>query len=248
MNNMQGIIFDKDGTLLDFEAFWLPVTEGALDTLAKWFGLPEDAALRAARRLGVAEGRARKDGILCAGTYSMIAAEVLSVFSEYGKQIAKEEMEGATPRAFEENMCRGNVVPAVPDLAELLRALRSEGNRLFVATTDTPFGTAACLKALGLDGLFDAVYTDGSGCPVKPDPYIVGDIVQKYGICRSRLAMVGDTRTDLDFAERGGIFGIAYLRGASDDAAFASRAGLIIRDLHELRGVWDIIRKEEGHG
>ena len=247
MNNMQGIIFDKDGTLLDFEAFWLPVTEGALDALIKQFGLPEDAALRAARRLGIAEGRAKKDGILCAGTYSAIAAEVLSVFSEYGKQIAKEEMEGAVLRAFEENMCRGEVVPAVPDLAELLQALRSEGNRLFVATTDAPFGTAACLKALGIDLYVYLFYTDGGGCPVKPDPRIVEDIVQKYGICRSRLAVVGDTRTDLDFAERGGIFGIAYLRRAGEDAAFASRAGLIIRDLHELRGVWDIIRKEEGY-
>ena len=40
---MKGIIFDKDGTLLDFEAFWLPVTDGVLKDLAHKFCVSAEA-------------------------------------------------------------------------------------------------------------------------------------------------------------------------------------------------------------
>ena len=41
MGKIRGILFDKDGTLMDFEAIWLPVLDELVEGLAQQFQLQE---------------------------------------------------------------------------------------------------------------------------------------------------------------------------------------------------------------
>lgn len=230
----RGVIFDKDGTLLDFEAFWLPVTEGALNELAHKFCVSEQAVRAAEEKLGISGGRAERNGVLCAGTYAQMAEIVREVFSEYGTEAAEREMYREVCRAFEENMHRGEILPSSARLKDTLLALKKEDYRLFVATTDNAGITAACLQKLGIEGLFDGVYTDGAGYPAKPDPFIVDMIVKEHGAEREGLAMVGDTRTDLFFARRGRILGIGYAQNEREKRLLAPLADEVIGDFCEL--------------
>lgn len=230
----KGIIFDKDGTLLNFEAFWLPVTESVLTELARKFCVSKEAVQAAEERLGIDSGKADKSGVLCAGTYAEMSEIVRTVFSVYGTETAEREMYRELCRSFGENMNRGEIVPIAPGLKELLFGLKDGGYSLFVATTDNAGLTSVCLKKMGIHGLFDGVYTDGAGYPAKPDPYVIEQIVREHSIAKERLAMVGDTRTDLLFARRGGIAGIGYAADEQVKAFLAPFADALVCDLCEL--------------
>lgn len=240
---MKGIIFDKDGTLLDFEAFWLPVTDGVLKDLAHKFCVPAAAEETAKQKIGIHDGKVGKNSVLCAGTYAQMSEIVRSVFSQFGTEAAEKEMYRELCRAFEENMFRGVVVPTTPDLRELLLYLKTQGIKLFVATTDNFSITSACLKKLGTEGLFDGVFTDGAGYPPKPDPYIIEMIAKEYAVPRENLLMVGDTCTDLLFARNGRIKA-AYISQENEDAVLSPSPDFLIRDLNELRSVGRFLHKE----
>lgn len=233
---MKGIIFDKDGTLLNFEAFWLPITDGVLKDLAHKFCVPAAAEETAKQKIGIHDGKVGKNSVLCAGTYAQISEIVRSVFSQFGTEAAEKEMYRELCRAFEENMFRGVVVPTTPDLRDLLLYLKTQGIKLFVATTDNFSITSACLKKLGVDGLFDGVFTDGAGYPPKPDPYIIEKIAKEYAVPRENLLMVGDTCTDLLFARNGRIKA-AYVSQENEDAVLSPSPDFLMRDLNELRSV-----------
>lgn len=233
---MKGIIFDKDGTLLNFEAFWLPVTDGVLKDLAHKFCVPAAAEETAKQKIGIHGGKVGRNSVLRAGTYAQMSEIVRSVFSQFGTEAAEKEMYRELCSAFEANMFRGEVVPTTPNLRELLQSLKTQGVKLFVATTDNLSITSVCLKKLGADGLFDGVFTDGAGYPPKPDPYIIERIAKEYAVPRENLLMVGDTCTDLQFARNGRIKA-AYVSQENEGAVLSPSPDFLMRDLNELRSV-----------
>lgn len=234
---MKGIIFDKDGTLLDFEAFWLPVTDAAVKDLAHKFCVPVEAENSVKQKIGIHEGRVSRNSVLCAGTYAQMSEIVRAVFSDFGTEAAGKEMYRELCRAFEKNMFLGKVVPTTPDLRNLLQFLKTQGVKLFVATTDNVSITSECLKKLKTEDLFDGVFTDGAGYPPKPDPYIIGKIMRRYAVPSNDLMMVGDTCTDLLFARKGQIKATAYISQEDDISCLSPPADFLIRNLNELRNI-----------
>ena len=67
---IKGIIFDKDGTLLKFKEFWIPVARAAAESVLQETGCPKDAADEMLRAAGAYDGI---NGKLCSGTYADIA-------------------------------------------------------------------------------------------------------------------------------------------------------------------------------
>ena len=79
---IKAIIFDKDGTLLDFDAYWLKAAEHALDIILKSFmaeDVPFDDVMCA---LGVNDGITSIKGVLCCGTYAQIGTEIQKILTK----------------------------------------------------------------------------------------------------------------------------------------------------------------------
>ena len=69
---MRAVLFDKDGTLMQFVPFWAAVADKALSALSLRLGAPEKAAaLKAA--VGLHGDAVAGDGVLCAGTYAQLS-------------------------------------------------------------------------------------------------------------------------------------------------------------------------------
>ena len=66
--SIKAIIFDKDGTLIDFDFFWVPISRAAIEDILEELEcksvLPEDVLLS----LGVEDSITNIDGILCGST------------------------------------------------------------------------------------------------------------------------------------------------------------------------------------
>lgn len=230
------IIFDKDGTLLDFDAFWIPVTEAAVRVTLDQLGVSCDLTAEILCAFGVQNGVTSIDGVMCCGTYKLMTQVMYEILCKHGYGGTLETVELLLARACEENTSVGVLKPTSQKLLETLAALKSRGKRLAVVTTDSREITLTCLKSLGIAHFFDTVYTDDGDidCPPKPSPYCLLDFCKRYGVDPARAAVVGDTLTDVRFAKNAGAISIALAKAEHNANILSGKADMIISDLAEL--------------
>lgn len=218
------IIFDKDGTLLDFDALWVPVTEEAIRTAARILEVKDPPVDRILEDLGIRNGITAIDGTVCKGTYTQIGKIVWEHFFQVGCTASCAAVSEAVVTAYNGAIHKGRIKPACPDLAQTMQRLADRGIKLFVVTTDNRSITDACLEKLGIFSFFTDVFTDDGRMPTKPDPACAEYIMSTYGIARENILMVGDTETDAHFAENAGISVI----GVAKDEENARKLGVFM--------------------
>ena len=230
----EAVIFDKDGTLLDFDAFWVSVSVSAIRELLVRFGreeIPTEAFLSA---FGVTDGVTDIDGVLCKGTYEEMGEVAHGVLSAYGCAATRKDVIAALNEAYKKNTASGTVKPTDPRLAETLTELKSRGIRLAVVTTDNTYITRKSLESLGVWELFDAVYTDDGHTPTKPDPFCAEDLCRRFGLSKEGVVMVGDTMTDVRFAKNAGIRVFALAKDEKCRARLSPYADAVVEKLSEI--------------
>ena len=84
------VVFDKDGTLMDFDAFWVNVSISAVKKVLVLTG-KEDADIgKVLKAFGVENGVTDIDGTLCKGTYAELGIALYNVLKEYGCENTSE--------------------------------------------------------------------------------------------------------------------------------------------------------------
>ena len=68
LREIEAVIFDKDGTLLDFDSFWVKVSQKATEKVLSSFGAEKDLVFRILETLGVHNGITDINGVLCKGS------------------------------------------------------------------------------------------------------------------------------------------------------------------------------------
>ncbi len=229
---IRGIVFDKDGTLLDYERFWLPVAEAAIRVLT---GDAGDAFLSAALldSIGARDGIR---GVLCYGTYGMIAERMSEVLRSVGRDAVTA---GETSAAFEACIGHGEIVAACADIGGLFRELRRRGLYLGVVTSDNAALTGVCLDALGLADAFDMILCDDGVTPPKPAPDHMLAFCRRFGLTPDEVIMVGDTRTDLLFARNSGAFGVGVAADEDARVTLTCEGGVVLPDISLLPAYLD---------
>ena len=235
----QAIIFDKDGTLIDFDAFWVAVSIKAIEEVLEQVG--EDRALRDTilEAFGVHDGVTDLNGVLCKGTYEQMGEIVYRILQENGSTLPCDEVVKLVLDAYNRNSDAGDVKPTCPELADVLADLKARGIKLAVVTTDNRKITDLCLAKLGIADLFDHIYTDDGDAPTKPDPACAVDFCRRAGVEKSKdtVVMVGDTMTDMRFAHNSGITAVALARSEQSRAVLAPHADAVIAAMTQLSAV-----------
>lgn len=233
----KGVIFDKDGTLLDFEALWTEVAFYALRHIFKQLDISEKWYTGALRAIGVKEDGADVDGVLCKGTYGDVSQTLHGYFTENGIQTQWKQVYAVTVDAFHKSADKGKIAPTCPDIRGTLNALKSLGIKLAVMTSDDTFVTEKCLRALGIDDLFDVIYTDDGTHPNKPDPYCINAFCEAFGLKKEEVAMVGDSLTDVTFAKNGGVFAVGVAKTKENAMFLTGKADVVVHDISLLKEV-----------
>ncbi len=228
------VIFDKDGTLLDFDAFWIAVSEKAIEDVLAKLGMGSVPTKQILSAFGVENGTTDIEGVLCKGTYEQMGRIVYDILKTYGCSASCEEVTRLVTQAYNENSSAGEIKPTCPELATTLRALKASGKRLAVVTTDNEQITRKCLKKLGIYELFDMVYTDNGTYPVKPDPYCALDFCNRFGLDKESVVMVGDTLTDVRFARNAGISVVGLAATKKNRDLLAPVADGVVTDIAAL--------------
>ena len=202
--NVKGIIFDKDGTLMEYEAFWVKIAKEAVaDTLVRI-----DADIALAEKILSASGydgtNVAIDGVMCCGTYSDFAAMMWAVLADNGVSVDKEALQKQIEKSYYESFSKGDVIPACDNLRNVLENIKSKGIKIALVTNDSVCGTEHCLKRLGISHVFHRVYADDGVTPPKPDPYRIHQFCREENISPENIVVVGDTVADMLFAQNAG--------------------------------------------
>jgi len=203
VSDIAAILFDKDGTLFDFDATWGAWARGVVFELARG-----DVALaeRLARTIGydLAAQRFERHSAVIAGTVEEVAQ--LMVPHLPGRSVSDLVVD------LDAAACRAPQVAAV-DLDHCLGGLREAGLRLGVATNDSEASARAQLQRAGVEGLFDFIAGYDSGFGGKPAPGQLLAFAAQVGVAPARVAMVGDSLHDLAAARAAGMTALAVLTG-----------------------------------
>lgn len=98
-------------------------------------------------------------------------------------------------------------------MVELVSDLHRAGVRIAVASNKFQEGTEYLVRKYFPGIPFTAILGNRPGYPLKPDPEIVGEVLRSAGVGAADAVLVGDSMTDMQTAENGGIASIAVTWG-----------------------------------
>ncbi len=221
--NADLVVFDKDGTLIDFHALWSPRAERAIETICSLLGSDKILAKNLAAALGYNPQIARvtSQGPLASGTRSEMEIVVATIL--YQHQIPWDKAKDLACRHF------GPVMTTPPTIAEFkprgkvqkcISRLKDSGIRIAIATSDDREPTEATLRELNLTQAVDLILcADEPSTPSKPDSSALHYISQQLGVSIDRTVMVGDTVSDLNMARKAGVALTVGIIGGADETA-----------------------------
>ena len=222
------VIFDKDGTLIEFHAMWSGWAIALADDLRIATGrVVQGAAVRDARLR-------RRDRVRPCPTADLRRPRCHG--SAIGRG-ASSSTTGLTPdqadRALDDRLARSGPGRAwrrpLADLGALFERLHRDGRKVAVATSDDRDPTVRTLAALGIAGAIDAVVCADDGVAVKPAPDMVRWLCAATGVRVDRAAVVGDSPADLRMGRAAGAdLTIGVLTGVGSRADLEPLADSII--------------------
>lgn len=130
----------------------------------------------------------------------------------------------------------------------LLRDLSEADLRLVVATSAKKAELEPLLKVCGADKWIESATSSDDAERSKPDPDILGAAIEKLGLPRDQVVMLGDTPYDVEAARRAGVRVIALRCGGWSAADLA--ADEVYADPADLADHLDesLLGRGVGHG
>ena len=233
----KGIVFDKDGTLLDFNQTWLPVYQIAAFELAN-----NDARLAQelleCHGFDQAANRVVGGSLLAAGNNREIAGAWAEHLPEINNEIKLEAFYARLNQIFHEQVALHST--PVKELQSTLHKLKQLGLKLGVATSDSYQGIHQTLQSFEVLHNFEFLCGYDSGNGVKPEPGMVLAFCEAMSLMPAEVIVVGDNRHDIEMgrnAQAGLCVGV--LTGTSTRDELEVLADIVFDDISSLIGLID---------
>jgi phosphoglycolate phosphatase len=227
------VVFDKDGTIIEFRAMWSGWAVALAEGLRAATGRSVEAPLYAMLGFDSATGSVLAGGGLAATPMARLRERTRDVLMALG--LAPTEAERALSVVWH---APDPVTLARPlaDLHALFGRLHDGGRRIAVATSDDRDPTERTLTALDVADAIDAIVCADDGVEVKPAPDMVLHLCATLGVTPERTAVVGDSPADLRMARAAGVgLSIGVLTGVGARIDLAPLADAVIDSVGELR-------------
>lgn len=216
--NLDALMFDLDGTLIDSIPTYFRITAAMLEEV----GLPQAPREAVAALI--------KDGL--SGFHRLIPEEMAD---------RKEELIKACFRAGKQISARlyPDSVALIPGVQELFTRLSKAGIRIGIVTSSHEQNIErklSPLKKAGIDGLIDGIIVIEDTTEKKPSPEPVMVCARRLGVTEDRSVFVGDADIDILAGKRAGTFTVGVLTGVDDYETLAMNAPDMI-----VPGVQDLV-------
>jgi len=221
---IRGIVFDKDGTLFDFNATWgawaatviQSETEGDTqrrDLLAQALGF--DLTAKRFHPSSLAIASPARDIVLAAMPY-LKETSIDVVLERWNALAAQAPQVEVTP------------------LKPFLTKLRAAGLVVGVATNDAEAPARAHLAAVGVEDEFDFIAGSDSGFGGKPQTGQLTAFCEATGVAAQECLMVGDSTHDLEAGRAAGMTCVAVLTGVAEADELTPFADVVLPSVAQI--------------
>jgi len=187
------VIFDLDGTLVEFRYPYIEARKSVLDLLASLgISFPADAVRRSIQDIfDEINLQVKKMGSLDLDNLMARVNDVIDIY----------EMEAATSTTLFE------------DTKYVLQSIKRLGLKIAIVTNNGKRATEFVLNRFDLRGFFDVVVTRNDGLRLKPYPDGIMWVMDKIGATGDRTLFVGDSPIDVKAGKAAGVV-VAVLKSS----------------------------------
>ncbi len=230
--DIQAIIFDKDGTLEDSQEFLRNLGQKRSRLIdAKIPGIGEPLLMA----FGIDGNNINPTGLMAVGSRGENQIAAAAYIAETGRgwleslTIAKEafaEADQVLPKSTPGYMFTGSL--------EVLKYLSQAGIKLGILSADNTTAVQNFVRYYQLNDYFQ-LEMGVDGGPSKPEPELFLQACQKLGVKPATALMVGDSPTDIEMGKKAGAAGCIGINWGKTGFGHLQAADIAIAHLEEIQ-------------
>ncbi len=236
----KGVIFDKDGTLIDSLKVWPELITCRVNLLQEDLGFNTELAHIIERSMGLQRGSEmilRSPIVL--GTREQTAAAVSTVLFLHLKipwDICMQKVLDIFNQSDDQFSLRDQAIP-IEGVEEALERLTAAGLKVGVATNDNLERTKQILDYARLAPYISAYACRDEVQAGKPSPDLFHLALTKLALTPPESIVVGDSLLDISMGQNGGVMAtVGVLTGASARAELEGNADVVLESAADLGG------------
>jgi len=218
---IEAILFDKDGTLIDFDATFNPAVSHVIQTISQG----DQALIEKIAELwsfDLETGEIGGDSIIIAGSGYEITQAIAPLLGVKDVEAYSRHLD----RLYGE-ICK-DTVKALPGIDEALKALNAQGKLIGIATNDAQENAEAQVSTLNFTGYFDKILGADSGYGAKPKPGMILGFCELMNVMPDKVLMVGDSLHDLKAGKAAGAITCGVETGPASRVELAPFADVVL--------------------
>lgn len=230
---IKGILFDKDGTLLEFFNLWHEIIKNVLSDLETDYSIKKETIKNLKQLSGFQQYNFEKESMI----QYLATTQIVDLWMDILRKESERITFDALMELFNKKAAADNLdITAKKGVKELLGYLKAEGYELGVATADMEYSTCNGLKKAGIFNYFSYIGFNEDDVNPKPSPDMAVSFCQKVNIKTEEILIVGDSVTDMEFADNAG----AQFVGIKTD--YNKYNEFIMQNKPVVENIYDIIQ------
>jgi phosphoglycolate phosphatase len=238
IKDIQLLIFDKDGTLMELHFYWTQMVGLRAELICENLKLDQDHVKRIAYAMGadMETGRLRPEGPVGLKKREVVLQAAVDYLNNAGYNDVYDlcfdvfqQVDDISSKELK------RFVKPIGGAAELLNKATRCGCKTAIATIDRRERARLAMECLGFADIIDLVIGADDVSRPKPDPEQIAFILKAFAIDRSQAIMVGDATTDVQMGVNAGLkASVGVLTGLATKEQLKSITPYVVEDVSRI--------------